>query len=76
MKTYYVWISGRENPVEIPADQVTWKDDKTYRFNQYLKDDNGNIRKAANGDPETRTIAVFGISVVAGFSWSDQTIQY
>lgn len=76
MKTYLIWINGRENPVEIPADTVSWKDNVTYRFNQYLRDDNGNVRKHATGEPETRTVGVFSMSVVAGFSWADQTAQY
>jgi hypothetical protein len=76
MTLYYIWITGRENPIEIPADQVTWKDEKTYRFNQYIKDDAGNIRKDKDGDPIYKTVAVFGINVTAGFSWAEQTAQY
>lgn len=76
MRTYLIWISGRENPVEIPADTVSWKDNATYRFNQYLKDNAGNVRYDSSGEPMTRTVAVFGMSVVAGFSWAEQTAQY
>ena len=76
MKLYLVWLPGRENPVEIPADQVTWKDDKTVRFNQYLRDDEGNIRKDKDGESMTRTVAVYWVNTICGFSWSDQTAQY
>jgi hypothetical protein len=76
MKSYLVWLPGRENPVEIPAEQVTWKDDKTVRFNQYLRDDDGNIRKDKDGEPMVRTVAVYWVNTVCGFSWSDQTAQY
>jgi len=76
MKSYLVWIPGRENPVEIPCEAVTWKDDKTVRFNQYVRDDEGNILKDKDGEPLTRTVAVYWTSNICGFSWSDQTAQY
>ena len=76
MKLYLVWLPGRENPVEIPCDSVSWKDDKTVRFNQYVRDDEGNIRKDKDGELMTRTVAVYWVNTVCGFSWSDQTAQY
>ena len=76
MTLYYIWITGRENPIEIPADQVSWKDDKTYRFNQIKRDDDGNPLKDKDGEPIYKTVAVFGIGVAAGFSWAEQTAQY
>jgi hypothetical protein len=76
MTLYYIWIAGRENPIEIPADQVSWKDDKTYRFNQIKRDDDGNPLKDKDGEPIYKTVAVFGIGVAAGFSWAEQTAQY
>ncbi len=76
MKSYLVWLPGRENPVEIPCDSVSWKDGTTIRFNQNLKDEDGNVRKDKDGEPMTRTVAVFWQVGVCGFSWSDQTAQY
>ena len=76
MTLYYIWITGRENPIEIPADQVSWTDDKTYRFNQIKRDADGNPLKDKDGEPIYKTVAVFGIGVAAGFSWAEQTAQY
>jgi hypothetical protein len=76
MKLYLVWLPGRENPVEIPADAVSWKDDKTVRFNQYLRDDEGNCRKDKDGELMYRTVAVYWTSNICGFSWAEQTAQY
>jgi hypothetical protein len=76
MKSYLVWLPNRVDPVEIPADAVSWRDDKTLRFNQYIKDDAGNVRKDGAGEPLFRTVAVYWTSNICGFSWADQTAQY
>ena len=76
MTLYYIWIAGRANPIEIPAEAVIWKDGKTYRFNQYLRDDDGKVLKDTDGAPIYKTVAVFGIGATAGFSWAEQTAQY
>jgi hypothetical protein len=76
MKSYLIWLPARAEPIEIPADEVSWKDDSTVRFNQYVKDDDGKVLKDKDGEPKTRTVAVYWTSNICGFSWTDQTAQY
>ena len=76
MKSYLIWLPARAEPIEIPADEVSWKDDSTVRFNQYVKDDDGMVLKDKEGAPKTRTVAVYWTRNLSGFSWSEQTAQY
>ena len=76
MRSYLIWLPARAEPIEIPADSVSWKDDSTVRFNQYLKDDDGKVLKDKEGEPMTRTVAVYWTRNLCGFSWSEQTAQY
>lgn len=72
---YYIWLPGRTEPIELPADRITWTDG-VVRLYITERDANGNVIKTDKGEPQEITVGVFYKGQICGFTRTDKTIQY
>jgi hypothetical protein len=76
MDTYLVWLRDRDVPIEIPANTVSWKDNTTVRFGEWIKKPDGGYEVDNDGRKVVQWNGIFWTNNICGFSLAARTAQY